>query len=53
MLLVISQLSRDVIGYEVINNWCISIRLLSQLNGHLLSSIVSLVTELDDLAGGE
>ena len=38
MLLVVCQLSCDVIGYEglVISNWCVSIRLLSQLNSRLL-----------------
>ena len=37
MLLVVSQLSRDVISYEGSwCHWCVSIRLLSQLNNRLL-----------------
>ena len=37
MLLVLCQLSRDVIGYEdLISNWCVSILLLSQLDSRLL-----------------
>ena len=37
MLLVVCQLSRDVIGYEDSKcHWCVSIRLLSQFNSRLL-----------------
>ena len=37
MLLVVCQLGRDVIGYKDAKyHWCVSIRLLSQLNSRLL-----------------
>ena len=41
MLLVVCQLSRDGIGYDVIGNWCVSVRLLPELNSPLLASIFS------------